>query len=264
MSQILKINENIHKITTPYKDIFTTVCTVKTNEGVLLFDAASFDEDVENYIIPMLCELGIAREDVKYIFISHNHTDHAGALKKLLEVLPHVTVLSRSQTLREMYADYEFITPEDGDMVLSELKVVTIPGHTEDSMALLDTRTNTLITGDCLQVYGIFGSQDWGSNISYPAEYLEAIEKVRALQVDEIYTAHDYHPCGVSASGKEGVSFLLDSCIAPIMRVKNLILENASKSDMEIRELYNSLKDVPPIKKGVVVAARKALAEGKI
>jgi len=53
-NNIITINENIHKITLPYKDIFTTVCTVSTKNGTMLFDAASYDEDVENYIIPML------------------------------------------------------------------------------------------------------------------------------------------------------------------------------------------------------------------
>ena len=113
--EIIKINENIHKITIPYKDIFTTVLTVKTPDGVLVFDAASYDEDVDNYILPMLDELKIIKEDVKYIFISHNHKDHAGALKRLLEVLPLATVLSRSEALKETYADYSVNMPDDGD-----------------------------------------------------------------------------------------------------------------------------------------------------
>lgn len=44
---------------------------------MVLFDAASFDEDVDNYIIPMLDELYIFEKYIKYIFISHNHRDHA-------------------------------------------------------------------------------------------------------------------------------------------------------------------------------------------
>ena len=64
------MNENIHRITLPYKDIFTTVYTVKTEKGVLLFDAASFDTDLDEYIQPMLDALQITAEDLKYIFIS--------------------------------------------------------------------------------------------------------------------------------------------------------------------------------------------------
>jgi hypothetical protein len=42
MESITQISEHIHRLTLPYKDIFTTVYTVRTPEGVLLFDAASF------------------------------------------------------------------------------------------------------------------------------------------------------------------------------------------------------------------------------
>lgn len=259
--EFIKINENIHKITIPYKDIFTTVFTVRTPDGVLIFDAASYDEDVDNYILPMIDELKICKKEVKYIFISHNHKDHSGALKKLLEILSHSTVLSRSQTIKENYSDYTVEMPNDGESILNVLKVVTIPGHTDDSMAVLDTRTNTLITGDCLQEYGIFGSQDWGSNIGFPAEHIEAIEKVRKLNVSEIYTAHDYHPCGVKAIGEDEVNFLLDSCIAPVVTVKNLILNNPEKDDAELRLIYNSNKEVPPITTRLIEATRASLAK---
>ena len=67
---IQKINENIHRLTIPYKDIYTTVYTVKTDRGVLIFDSASFDEDIENYILPFLNELEITPDMIKYVFIS--------------------------------------------------------------------------------------------------------------------------------------------------------------------------------------------------
>jgi len=259
---LITINENIHKITIPYKDIFTTVCTVLTQNGAVLFDSASFDEDVDNYIIPMLDELEIGKDDLKYVFISHHHKDHSGALGELLKRFPEVTVLSRSPELKEQYPAYKVYSPDDGGTFLEELKTVTIPGHTYDSMALLDTRTNTLLTGDSLQIYGIFGSQDWGSNIGFPVEYLEAIEKVRKLNVQTIYTAHDYHPFGTSACGNQAVMHLLDACIEPIERVRKLVKENLSKSDMDIRALYNQRKDVPPISTRVVGAVRDAVMKG--
>ena len=263
-NDIITMNEHIHKILTPYKDIFTTVCTVSTPDGVLLFDAASFDEDAEGYILPMLETLSIGKADLKYVFISHNHRDHAGALEALLKHFPDVTVLARSAALKEKLAAYNVYAPEDGEAVLEDLSVVTIPGHTEDSMALLDTRTGTLLTGDCLQVYGIFGSQDWGANIGFPVEYLEAIEKVRRLHVQEIYTAHDYHPYGCCARGDVQINRMLDGCIAPLESICRLVQENPSKSDEDIRLIYNATKEVPPISTRVVGAVRKAILQGKM
>ena len=122
--EIMKMNENIHRITLPYKDIFTTVYTVKTDKGVLLFDAASFDTDLEQYIQPMLDELKISAADLKYIFISHNHGDHAGGLRPIMEAYPNATILSRSPKLAENYADYKVEALEDGDTVLDVLQVI--------------------------------------------------------------------------------------------------------------------------------------------
>lgn len=52
MKRIEKINEYIHRLTIPYKDIYTTVLFIKTEEGVVLFDTATFEEDVKEQILP--------------------------------------------------------------------------------------------------------------------------------------------------------------------------------------------------------------------
>ena len=76
MKNLVKTNDNIYELTIPYKDIFTTVYIVRTARGALLFDTATYDSDVEEAIIPALCELGVGKGELKYIFISHNHGDH--------------------------------------------------------------------------------------------------------------------------------------------------------------------------------------------
>jgi len=264
MENLTKINEHIHRLTMPYKDIFTTVYTVQTPNGAILFDAASFDEDVDNYIVPLLKEVGIAPEELKYVFISHNHKDHAGGLSRLMQVFPNVCIVSRNPKLQEEYASYRILAPEDGDTLMDLFRVVSIPGHTADAMALLDSRTMTMISGDCLQLYGIFGSQDWGSNIGLPAEHLEAVEKVRTLGIEAIYTAHDYHPYGFKACGKEAVGKMLDACVTPLRNLQNIVLQNPQMGDEELREIYNTSDKVPPISVRVVAAMRKAINEGKI
>lgn len=265
MLEITKINENIYRTTLPYKDIFTTIYTIRTPDGVLLFDAASYDTDAENYILPFLKEVGVSPEALKYIFISHNHADHAGGLKSLISFFPEACIVSRSPEIKTAYAEgYQLIAPEQDDVILGVLRVITIPGHTADSMALLDTRTNTLITGDCLQVYGIVGSQDWASNIRLPAEHLQALEKVRALDADQIITAHDYYPCGYRADGKEQARQMVDNCEAPLRRLQKLICEDPDLDDARIRELYNNDPKAPTIRLAVVAAMRAAMEAGKL
>lgn len=259
----MEIDRHIHYVTTAYKDIFTTVYALQTQKGAILFDAASFDSDIDTVIVPFLEGLGIGADDLKYVFISHNHADHSGGLPRLLEHYPDVCIVTRSQTLHEKYAGRSFLLPEEGDMLLDTFRVVTIPGHTIDSAALLDTRTMTLITGDCLQQQGIRGSGDWASNISYPAEHLAAIEKIRALRPKQIVTAHDYVPCGFRAEG-DAVSQMLDESKGPLLRLKALLLEFPDEDDAQIRVRFSDFENHLTINARVVAAMRAAIAAGTV
>ena len=264
MENFSRINENICRLTIPYKDIFTTVYTVRTPGGVLLFDAASWDNDAQDYILPFLKEAGVAPEEVKYVFISHNHTDHAGGLKMLIPHLPEATVLSRSPKLHEVYADYRCYYHEDGEVFMDVLQVVTIPGHTKDCAAVLDTRTKTLISGDCLQSYGIRGSGTWAANIMHPAEHVQAIAKVRTLDIEQIVSAHDYDPQGYRADGKEAVKANLDACITPLKTMQQLILQNPELDDVALQAKYNYDPELPKVKDAVIGAMRRAMDEKRI
>ncbi len=250
--------EYINRLTIPYKDIFTTVYTVRTDNGILIFDSGSFDEDIENSIIPFFNSLGISADEIKYVFISHNHRDHAGGLEAFMRKFPDVCIVSRSPELKEKFSGFKIISPEDGDILLDVLEVVAIPGHTKDSSAVLDKRTNTLISGDCLQLYGIFGSGKWGANISFPKKHLEAINKLRGMDIEIILTAHDYCPLGYIYSGKVEVKEALDACVAPLFEIVNLISENKEFSDEAICSMYNN-GNKPVLRDGVVTAVRKMI-----
>ncbi len=257
MEKYEKINDGIYRLEIPFKDIYTTVYTVHTPEGVVLFDTATFDEDVENYIIPFLKELKVTKDMLKYIFISHKHGDHAGGLKKLLETYPDVCILSRSSKLKEEYAGFNVVALEDGDVFLNVLKLVTIPGHTKDSSGVLDTRTKTLISGDSLQLYGIYGSGKWGANIRLIGEHINAVDKLRSMDIDTILTAHDYHPCGHMYSGKKEVLYALDMCVEPLYKIKDLITENSGADDEKICNIYNNTDKLPTLGVHVVTAVRE-------
>ena len=149
----------ISRLVLPFKDIFTTVFVVETEEGVLIFDTGTYPEDVTYRFLPFLEEKGIALSSVKSIFISHSHGDHAGGLATLAPQVPNATIYTRSKKLTEEFPE-QARKPEDGDRILGVLQVVTITGHSRDSMGLLDTRTKTLLSGDSLQLYGIGGMHD--------------------------------------------------------------------------------------------------------
>ena len=242
MKNLTQINENIFRYTLPYKDIFTTVYTIKTDAGYLLFDSASFDSDFEEHLLPLLKELNISEDELKYVFISHDHTDHSGGLKTFMEHFPKTCIISRSPALIERYSGYNTLLPAENTIILKNLKVISIIGHTHDSSAILDMRTNTLISGDCLQLYGIFGSGNWGSNIPIPHTHINEINKLKKMEIEQILTAHDYHPYGYSYVGKEEIEKALDACIEPLYKIKDIIMSAPDLSDEEICKKYNSEK----------------------
>ena len=100
MKHFEKITESIYRITTSYKDIFTTVYLLIAEKGAILFDAASFDEDIDEVLAPALAQMGVTAENLKYVFISHNHRDHAGGLPRFVAHYPKTTIVSRSPVLQ--------------------------------------------------------------------------------------------------------------------------------------------------------------------
>lgn len=262
MDNFTNFNKNIFRLTIPFKDVFTTVYLIKTSEGAMLFDAASTNDDVENYIIPFLNELNISVDMLKYVFISHNHRDHSGGLNKLIQEFPNACIISCSLELKELYKYCNFVLPEDNQMFFDVLKVITIPGHTYDSCGILDTRTNTLITGDCLQFYGIYGSGNWACNITLIDEHMEALDKIRTLNIDNVLMAHNYHPCGFMLSGNDNINSSLDLCIEPLLFIRDIIIRNPDLNDEEIQSIYNNFENIPTVKTAVITALRKAISDG--
>ena len=257
----MNIQRDISCVTTPYKGIYTSVFLIRTPQGALLFDAASYESDIRDIVLPWIAEQGITPDELKYVFISHKHNDHADGLPALLQAFPDICIVSQSVGLQEKYVEGNFLMPQDGEMLLGCLRVVSIPGHTVDSAALLDTRTNTMICGDCLQLHGIFGMGKWGANIPYPAEHREAIVRLREMAIDMIVTAHDYHPFGRIYRGREAIDAALDACLAPLDRIEGLLAAHPAMSDEEICALYNDAPMTPTLGAHVVKAVRRAAAQ---
>ena len=245
------ITPRIRRITIPYKDIYTSVFILDTKDGTILFDTASSDYDVDTFILPEL-----ARRNLRYIFISHNHRDHAWGLDRLMEVYPQATIVTQNDDLAEKFAKFSVLRPQEGDMLLDTFRVINTPGHTADSQSLFDVTTGTLFTGDALQAYGIYGGSPWGACIRCIPEHLEALKKLRELPIVDLLMAHDYHPYGNEVYGTEEIHNCLDICAQAIMQVKEVFCAHPELSDQEIADLYNKDSGLPAVPAFVVEAIR--------
>ena len=251
-----KITNEIFRLKVPFEDVYTSVFFIKTDSGLVVFDTATYDTDAENYIVPAIKELGFAIDDVKYIFISHNHRDHSGGMKKLISYAKNAVIVAKDESFKDKFPETPFIYATDGLSIAEKLNIVDIPGHSTDSTALFDTRTKALITGDCLQLYGLYGSGNWGANIKNIKSHFEALKKLKTIDIDLICTSHDYHPMGNNYQGKEEIFKAYNLCVQPLYEIKQLIDENPDADDKNIAEIYNK-RGLPAIGTWVSKAVRE-------
>ncbi|MBR2616302.1 MAG: MBL fold metallo-hydrolase [Clostridia bacterium] len=252
---------DIYRITLPYKDIFTTVVILRTPEGDVMLDAASYDEDITDTVLPALEELGVTRESLKHLVISHNHGDHAGGLAAFLKAFPEVEVLSGSASLAEKHPEANVRAPLAGELLLGCLEVVSIPGHTQDAVGLLDRRSATLVSGDALQQFGIFGSGKWGSNIRYPALHRKAVRALMEKDVKGILSAHDFHPVGQFAHSAEEAHAFMEACLESLDRIEAFDLAHPGQDKEDVAAAYNAEGTLPTVGAHVFAALERDRTE---
>ena len=209
---IKKACEGIYRILVPFEELYTTVYAAVGEEGVALIDSATYPSDIRNYILPALRELGISDDAVKYILLSHLHGDHAGGATELCRALPNAVPRAFEP------CDLPGLSMlSDSEILLGFLQAVKLPGHAHHSGGFLDLRHGTLLSADCLQLYGV---GKYTNGIFLPDEYEKSIEKIKNLGLKRIVAAHDYEPLGAIAEGEAEVKKYLDTCLDALKNKK--------------------------------------------
>ena len=203
-----KIDEGLFRILVPFEDLTTTVYVVAGEDGVALIDAATTAQDVENHVLPALNSLRIAPDSVRCLLFSHEHADHAGGKIRLHEAFPKAEAKCAFTPLPTGF------TPlRDGERFLGRLRAVMLGGHTSQSFGFYDEPTGTLLSADCLQLYGI---GKYRSGVTLPDLYRTTVERVRALSPRRIVAAHEYDPLGSIAEGEAEIAEYLTICLRAI------------------------------------------------
>ena len=65
MSTFKKVSNYIYRLEVPFFTVYTSVFLVVTKDGMALVDSATTAEDVDEWIVPALAELGYAVKDSK-------------------------------------------------------------------------------------------------------------------------------------------------------------------------------------------------------
>jgi len=200
---------SVYRLKVPFEDIYTAVFLVKSDRGCMLFDTGAKAADATDIIIPALCRLGIAAEELKYIFCSHAHGDHAGGLRTLVSLYPSACVLSGSSFVKDRLALENHRKLTDGEELLPGFTAIYLPGHTGDIFCLFDTKTKTLISSDALQLCGI---TKYGCGLDVYDSYIKTLDRLCGMDIECIIASHEYYPLGAIAQGKEKVAEYLSEC----------------------------------------------------
>ena len=193
MAEFIKECDGIYRLKVQYTTVYTSIFLIETELGALLVDTASYDEDIDGCLLPALEKMNIKLSEIYAIVITHNHFDHSGGLKRILEIAPDLRVITELCDITDKISTYP------------------MAGHTEDAIGVFDSRTNTLLSGDGLQGAGV---DKYRCSAPFVEKYLETIERIKNDdRIEHILFSHAYEPWFKDRiDGRDAVIAAVEKC----------------------------------------------------
>ena len=209
---------------------------------------ARFGDLLAVTLVPALAEMGLTLGDAAYLLATHTHGDHVGGHRRIKELNPDIKVLCTeeqlpklrdplkySKLIRSVFPEHSPEAPAslcgtecdgvigDGDTANGRLALIKTPGHDTDTVCFFDTVTKTVICGDSLQANGTV-SQGIGLYMEL-APYRDSIERIEALNAENLLLGHSYDPIGDTAIGAGEVKKCLSVCRETVDTYHRIIAE---------------------------------------
>lgn len=119
-------------------------------------EAAIVDTGVDgsaDAIEASLTGIGLDWGAVGHVILTHHHRDHVGSAVAIMERAPDAMAYAGAEDIPSITIPRPATAVADGDTVFG-LQVITVPGHTAGSIAVLDPVGSTLVAGDALLTMG--------------------------------------------------------------------------------------------------------------
>ena len=159
----------------PFGPVWTGIILIRGEENILI-DSSHLEP--EPYLIPALAELGLKPSDIAWLLNTHVHGDHIGGHHALVTKygLKTATLAAAADALRDPVkvairvrtrfprnspppqSYLKGVEPDrllqEGELLAGRMCVYATPGHDDDCLTWVDTKTGTAFTGDSLQANG--------------------------------------------------------------------------------------------------------------
>ena len=160
---IEKIYPGIWKIL--FRQFGSYVYLIKLGGKNILIDTSSPENTEE--LINDLKKLGISREGINVIILTHNHPDHVGGISPF----PNAKIYGSEEDFEKRVIDIK-------KLKIPELMVMNTPGHSKGSVCIL--YKDVLFSGDTLFHRGTIGRTDLpGSSGKEMEKSLKRIKRLR-------------------------------------------------------------------------------------
>ena len=187
-----------------------------TSQGIIVIDAI-FDYSVEDEVVNGLKKLGLNPADIKYVLISHAHTDHIGGAKYLQDHGARLVMSKEDwdlsdRTIPERIRPKRDIEAKDGDTLTlgdTTIKMYITPGHTPGTISSIYKvkdrgTTHTVATWGGTTIQG-GRPETYLAYIASGDRYRDIVKRAGADIVLSNHTAYDNTPANIKTLATRGL-----------------------------------------------------------
>jgi glyoxylase-like metal-dependent hydrolase (beta-lactamase superfamily II) len=126
--------------------------------------------------------------DVRHVFLTHHHGDHAGSIDAVMKAASAAKGYVGVLDLPSVRTSASIDGVNDGDEVFG-LRIVGTPGHTPGHIAVFDPATTAIVVGDALNNTGSLSGPNARFTINMEVAK-QSVGKIAALNPDAVYMGH--------------------------------------------------------------------------
>jgi glyoxylase-like metal-dependent hydrolase (beta-lactamase superfamily II) len=155
-------------------------------------------------LIGQLASVGLTRDDIHIIVLTHEHLDHIGCVPffsprsviaahsmaaNKIGMQDEFVLMSKSFKLNvdEYHIDFHLHHGTTIDLGGTSLQVLHTPGHSSGSICLYEAQQQILFTGDTIFAKGTLGGIFPSGSIS---DYALTLRQLSTLRIKELYPGH--------------------------------------------------------------------------